>query len=149
MRLNLKTPNWREQAEKEITIEKAKEIALADEDGEIVKEKKDYDDGIIYYEIDIIRDNTKYEFEIDSNGNIVSKEQDTYENSENTNTDYISQEEAKNSIINHAGGGNIVKIELDYENGRAVYEMELIKDNIEYDAMIDANTGEIIAYYQD
>ncbi|MFV0395043.1 MAG: PepSY domain-containing protein, partial [Coprobacillaceae bacterium] len=137
------------QAEKEITIEKAKEIALADEDGEIVKEKKDYDDGIIYYEIDIIRDNTKYEFEIDSTGNIVSKEQDTYENNENTNIDYISQEEAKNIIINHAGGGNIVKIELDYENGKAVYEMELIKDNIEYDAMIDANTGEIIAYYQD
>ncbi len=62
---------------------------------------------------------------------------------------YIKQSVAKQTALNDAGvdeaSARRIKIELDYDDGRMVYEVEFYVDNIEYDYEIDAATGAIIS----
>lgn len=66
----------------DIGLEKAKEIALSNVPGaspsNIIKAKRDMDDGIIEYEIEIIYDKMEYDFEIrGTDGMILSKDQES------------------------------------------------------------------------
>lgn len=68
----------------DIGLEKAKSIALAQvsgaTSGDIVKAYKDYDDGRVEYDVEIIYGGYEYEFEIDGDsGKIVSKGVDRVE----------------------------------------------------------------------
>ncbi|MDQ0362683.1 PepSY domain-containing protein [Breznakia pachnodae] len=132
----------------EITLEEAKEIALADVNGEVTKQQEDYDDGVLYYEIDIVSDGIKYEYKIDTAGTIVSKEQEAVSTGGTTNDAYITSQEAQDIIIKHAGGGTVTSCELEVE-GTAIYEIEMVKDGQEYDAGVDATTGEVLYYNAD
>lgn len=129
-----------------ITLEEAKAIALAETDGEVVKQAEDYDDGATYYEIEIVLNAIKYEYKIDTSGKIISKEQENLDTQHTTN--YISIQEAKDSVINYAGGGTVTSCELEV-NGSAVYEIDFLKDNQAYDVKVDATTGEVIFYQAD
>ncbi|MFC2584539.1 MAG: PepSY domain-containing protein, partial [Lachnoanaerobaculum saburreum] len=59
----------------------------------------------------------------------------------------ISAESAKQIALSHAGvgGANFTKIELDTDDGVAVYEIEFKVDNVEYDYEINAVSGAIIS----
>ena len=61
----------------------------------------------------------------------------------------ISEQQAKDIALKEAQGGQITKFKLDRENGRMVYEIEVINGNIEKDYEIDAETGEIIKLEQE
>lgn len=71
--------------ENSITMEKAREIALADAgvkaaDATFTKEKTDTEDGVPTFELEFYSNNTEYEYEISqSNGTIMSKEIDRNE----------------------------------------------------------------------
>lgn len=58
---------------------------------------------------------------------------------------HISSEEAKKSVIQYTGISDIVfqSVELDFENGKWVYDIDARKDNTKYDFHIDAATGAI------
>ena len=43
----------------------------------------------------------------------------------------------------------VKKVELDYENGRKVYEVEFYKGGVEYEFDVDAETGAIVNYEKD
>lgn len=62
----------------------------------------------------------------------------------------IGAEEAKNTALNHAGlsAENITftKVELDWEDGAAVYEIEFISGITEYEYKISASDGTILKY---
>ena len=47
------------------------------------------------------------------------------------------------TIVRAAGGGFIKDIDLDKKNGTYYYEVELVKDGIEYDYIVDAKTGKV------
>ena len=64
-------------------------------------------------------------------------------------TGYIGTEKAKEIAIEKAGGGEVVSLEMDIENGRMVYEGELVKDGVEYDFDIDALDGTVIKWEKD
>lgn len=72
-----------ETAAAEITLEQAKEIALADAGLSITevtftKEKSDMDDGLSLYDIDFFKDNVEYEYEINAvTGAVYSKSRET------------------------------------------------------------------------
>src|SRR5690625_4869269 len=40
--------------------------------------------------------------------------------------------------------GTVTEMELEKENNRAVYEMEIVNEGMEYELKVDANSGEII-----
>ena len=61
----------------------------------------------------------------------------------------ISEQQAKDIVKKEAPNGQITKFKLDRENGRMVYEIEVINGNIEKDYEIDAETGEIVKLEQE
>ena len=63
------------------------------------------------------------------------------------NVQLISVEKAKSIALAQVPGANqshFGKIDLDYDHGRAVYEIEIFYNNSKYEFDIDASTGEII-----
>ena len=56
----------------------------------------------------------------------------------------ITQDQAKAIVMKEVPNGQITKMELDYDHGRQVYEIEVIDGNVERDFDIDAETGTIV-----
>lgn len=140
-----------------MTMEEAQKIALKEVDGEVIKSSKDHDDGRTYYEFEIVTASEKYDLEIDGeSGEIVKKEKDDdYVSNQSTpnsqiNQVTISEEAAKKIATDRIGGtGEFIKCELDNDNGVFKYEIEVVKENKEYDIDVDATTGEITKYEED
>lgn len=65
----------------------------------------------------------------------------------------IGKEKAKSIALSHAGLTEAdvtrLKVELDTERGRRVYEVDFYSGRTEYDYDIDAATGEILKYQTD
>lgn len=63
------------------------------------------------------------------------------------------EEAAKNAAFTHAGvsaaDASVTKCELDWEDGRQVYEIEFWVNGVEYDYEIDASTGAVLKSGQD
>ncbi|MCD8395970.1 MAG: PepSY domain-containing protein [Lachnospiraceae bacterium] len=156
-----------------ITLEEAKELALADteltdEELELItftKEKTDEDDGIAIYDIEFYTDTAKYEYEISTRtGDILELSidyrftaQDLANNADAARTSagsssasYISLDEAKNIALEYAGLSasdvTFKKAKLDKEHGTMVYEIEFYQGRIEYECEINAVTGTIIEF---
>jgi uncharacterized membrane protein YkoI len=66
----------------------------------------------------------------------------------------LTQEEALASALTHAklkkGDLDFVKkVEMDFEHGRRIYEIEFYKDGFEYEYDIDAVTGKVLKFKKD
>ena len=66
----------------------------------------------------------------------------------------LTQEEALSKALQHVNLRKdqvdlVKKVELDYEDGRKVYEVEFYKGGIEYEFDIDAETGAVINFEKD
>ena len=61
----------------------------------------------------------------------------------------ISEQQAKDIVKKEAPNGQIIKFKLDKENGKKVYEIEVMDGNIERDYEIDAETGAIVKLEQE
>lgn len=129
-----------------ISREKAKEIALAQVNGEIIKIELDdlHDDDDPEYEIKILADGVIYEIEIDAyTGRVVKFERDDDDDSEpgRKNNNLITEEEASRIALELADG-EIVKLKLD-DDDDPEYEIKVNKDGVIYEIKIDARTGEV------
>jgi len=125
---------------RDITLDQAKKIAQKKVDGKIFVAYESYDDGIRYYEIEVVDGDKKYEFEISTEGNIIQMDKETYISVDKS----ISIDEAKQKLLDYVGGGTIVSSEL--ADGNGYYEIKLIKANKEYDAKVNAISGEILQF---
>ena len=61
----------------------------------------------------------------------------------------IGDARAKEIALGKTGGGTIVDFELDWDDGRPEYEIEIKKDGYEYELEIDGYTGKILEFEQD
>ncbi len=145
-----------------IGLEAAKEAALkhagvSASDATFVEAEYDYDDGRMVYEVEFYSGNKEYDYEIDAaTGSIVGYDYDienyTIPSSDNAGTssgNYISREKAQQLAQAKAPNATLVKLEFDFDDGRAVYEGELREGRTEYDFEIDAATGNFIKWEQD
>ncbi len=138
-----------------------------------VKAQLDYEDGVKVYDIEFYSGNVEYDYEINAaSGAIISFDRDIENYSIPTAApastaaptpaptealppaptqpaapSTISAERAKQIALSHVGvgGANFTKVELDTDDGVAVYEIEFKVDNIEYDYEINAISGAIIS----
>ena len=161
----------------EITLERAKEIALAHAgvkaaDATFVETKQDYENGRLVYELEFIvvsgGSAKEYDYEVAaSDGTIVSYDYDieaaftipggSVQTGGNQTTGSITLERAKEIALNHAGvkaaDATFVETKQDYENGRLVYELEFIVVSggfaKEYDYEVAAADGSIVSYDYD
>ncbi len=144
----------------------AKEIALLhanvnEADATFVKVKFDYDDRIPEFEVEFYVGNTEYDYEIHATtGEILSFDQEietprtpTTSGSNTATGDVISEVEAKEIALNHAGLNESdvsrLKVEFDYDDGIPEYEVEFYVGNVEYDYEIHGITGEILSFGRD
>ena len=109
------------------------------------------------YEVEFYSGNKEYDYEIDAaTGSIVGYDYDienyTIPSSGNSGTSsgsYITREKARQLAQAKAPNATLVKLEFDFDDGRAVYEGELREGRTEYEFEIDAATGNFIKWEQD
>ena len=146
-------------ASNRITLEEAKKVALDDAkltaaDVTFTKAKLDYDDGRAAYDIEFYSGAKEYDYEIDAaTGRILEKDIDINDdvNAPTEGQDsqtYITAEQAKAAALSAAGFSASevrgLKAEFDFDDGRAVYEVEFKKGIFEYDYEIDAVSGKVL-----
>ena len=149
-----------------ITAEQARNIALTDAgvnaaDAVFLKTRLDWDDGRMKYEVEFYSGRTEYDYDIDAlTGAIRSKDRDLDDydlnwsgnsGSQSTSTEGIITAEKAQSIAlaNTPSGTTVVKCELDRDDGRWVYELELRNGRTEYECDINAVTGVILDWESD
>ncbi len=140
-----------------ISEAKAKTIALDHADissskATFIQVKLDWDDGRQVYEVEFYSGNKEYDYEIDAaTGTILSYDYDVenYTIPSSQTGDYISREKAQQLAQAKAPNATLVKLEFDFDDGRAIYEGELRDGRTEYEFEIDASTGSFIKWEQD
>ncbi len=133
---------------KTISLNEAKEIALAEEHGEVIRSAEEKEDGKTYYEFLIVNDSGAYEIEIDAHqAKLVKKEKDDDYRLPNKQQEMITKEKAQQIALDKVGTGNIVSFDYDEENSQ--YEIEIRDGHKEYELDIDAYGGTIVSYHED
>ena len=153
-----------------ITAEQAKSAALSHagvsaNDAIFVKAGLDWDDGKVHYEVEFYAGNTEYDYDIDAvSGAVLSYDREWddfslkgYQNTDSSTgtgstsqSNLITEAKAKEIALAKApAGATVVKCELDRDDGRYVYEIEMRSGYMEYECDINAVTGVIIDWDAD
>ena len=112
--------------------------------GTIIKIELDSDDGQRYYEIEMHTDDQEVEIEIDAyTGKVIMIEYEKREGS-SSNNKIISMDEAKKIALAKEPTAKITDIELDEDDGKYYYEIEMETSKYEIELEIDAHSGKII-----
>ena len=148
--------------------DKALEIAMAasgfSADEVYTETDSDLDETPAHYDVEIKHNGTEYEYKIDAyTGEILGTKEEADDDTHRAETkeqnppieaklitesgSEISLDEAKKIALSYAGVKSeeavFTKAKLDYDDGRAEYELEFIVGNTEYEYDIDASTGEV------
>ena len=144
-----------------VTAEQAKAKALAhagltSSQVTFVQCKLDWDDGRQVYDVEFYTtDYKEYDYEIDAaTGAVISFDYDAdhYTPPQTGTGTLIGVEKAKSIALAKVPGAtasNIRKARLDYDDGRAEYEVEIVYNAMEYDFEIDGYTGAILSWDRD
>lgn len=144
-----------EEEQEDAGLEQAKNAALTNAGLEasqvtFTKAKLDYDDGRDVYDIEFVTSVMKYEYEIKADDYSVlemSKEAIEQISENGQRTDLITLEEAKAIALSYVEISeeeiSYTKLELEYENGVAEYEVEFYAGGKEYNLTIDALSGAV------
>ncbi|HIU26102.1 MAG TPA: PepSY domain-containing protein [Candidatus Copromorpha excrementigallinarum] len=145
-----------------ISEAEARQIAVsqvpgATEENVIEPVLKELDDGRSQYEVRVVYDGMSYEFVIAAkDGAVVGQDAENVGGGQQTApaagqqtapaTD-IGLERAREIALGQAPGAtadNIVSSYANYDDGRYVYDVEIIYNEMKYDVEIDAATGDIL-----
>ena len=132
-----------------IGIDKAKTVALGKYPGaEVISIKLDYDDRRYEYEVNMLSTDYKYSVEIDAlTGKIIGTERDKIKSKNAVNADILSIDEIIAIIVDDAGVKiadiKYYKYDVDSDDGRIEYDVELIIGEDKYTYELDAVDGTI------
>lgn len=158
-----------------ITPARAREIALghagvAAADAVFLKTRLDWDDGRMEYEVEFYSGNVEYDYDLDAvTGAILSFDHDLEnydihdrwdDHDDHDDDDHRYDDAVAGSLITAdyarqialakaPAGATVVKCELDRDDGRYVYEVELRSGRTEYECDINAVTGVILDWEVD
>lgn len=136
-------------------IEKAGLSNITKEDLSYCVIELDKDDGRYEYDIEFVYNGNEYDFDVNAeNGEIVKFDYEPDRKQETSVPEnYIGKEAALAKALEHAGFTEAeisnIHIEFERDDQHAEYDIEFIKDYVEYDYDIDAETGEVIAIDKD
>ncbi len=137
--------------EAKLSREEVKEIIEVEYPGVITEFDLEKENGSVIYDMEIKGENVKYDLEVDANtGEVLEVKEKGYKNNHkkaaNTNSireDIISVKEAE-EIAQKEFSGTVTEIELEKDDGRYVYEVELKEGMQEAEIEMDAVTGKIL-----
>lgn len=126
-----------------VSLTEAREIALQKVKGELIG--TDVSDGR-EYEFDIQHGDNVSEVTVDKMTGEITKVEQEFERPVKAD---ISEQQAQRIALDRVSNGEIVKFQLEEDDGLSVYDIEIVKDAYEYEVKIDASTGDVIEYEQD
>lgn len=141
-----------------VTMEDAKSIALSEAgfskaDVMMTGMKEGTEHRMTVYEIEFIANGVEYEYEIDAtDGGIVGTKTEKLRDRElaRLSGQFISMDDAVAAALANAGAtvdqAALLEVQFDFEDGYAVYEVELLIDRQVHKTEIDAESGEVIRY---
>lgn len=130
-----------------LSLEEAKEKALTAFGGVVESIELERENGKMVYDIDI--DNGREDVDLDMDavtGEVLRSKTDWDDDDRNVyrnSDDLLTQQEALD-IATAEFNGKLKEIELDDDNGRMIYEIELKNGDQEAEFDIDAETGDIL-----
>ncbi len=150
-----------------ISESEAGEIALAQvpgatEENIIAPIQKDYDDGRGEYEVQVVYDGVSYDFTISAkDGSVLSRDIETIGGGQNSQQGSNAQQTTPSSTagndigidaaretalgqVQGATADNIVSAHPSHDDGRYVYDIEIVYNEMKYDFEIDASNGNIL-----
>ncbi|MFC2947962.1 PepSY domain-containing protein [Virgibacillus sediminis] len=135
-----------------LSVAEAKDIALAEKDGYVVEVELDEDDGVSYYEMELENGKAEHEIYVHAyTGEVLKTESDGDDDDDREGefpSDILTTEQAV-EIAQAEVDGTVTEMEVDEDDGRYVYEIELGTDNGETELTIDAVTGDVLEIEQD
>ena len=104
------------------------------------------DDGIDIYKVKMTAGNKRYTLEYHARTGALTEYKWKLVKTAGSNSQKkdISLEQAKQIALKEVPGAVVYKAEYDIDDGAAVYEIELVSGNYEYEFKIDAGTGTIL-----
>ncbi len=116
----------------------------------------DHENGLLVYEVELEYEGVEHEFIINAvDGAVIRHKTDRHINGGNdVSTDgSVTEDEALSKVLERAGltkdDISALKIELDHDDNAWKYEIEFRCGKYEYEAEVNADTGEIISYERD
>lgn len=105
------------------------------------------DDNVTYYSIELENDTHEFEVEIDAyTGRLIVLEMEKIDDNKRTKEVILSREAIIQLINKKYQGYRIVKIELEDDDGRNIYEVELKSNKYEIELEIEATTGKVLSF---
>ena len=117
--------------------------------------KRETEDGKEVYDVEFYADGKEYDYEISiDDGSIVKSDFEIDDDSNRqgkakSSKTKITEKKAKEIALAKVPGARQIHIKKDTEDGRIVYEGEVIYKNVEYEFEIDADTGKILNWEKD
>ena len=134
-----------------ITLEKARELALGKvpgaKAGDIVEIDLDRENGVLVYEIEILYNNVEYDCEINASTGEVLKF--SYEAAPAAGGTQITREQALSIALAKVPGAtesHVKELKLDEDDGRWIYEVEILYNGTEYEGEISAADGTVLKW---
>ena len=107
------------------------------------------DDGLVYYEVDLYTSTADYEFEVGTDGTILSQEQKSYDMSWTTPEGAaVTKEAAMASALERVSGAteSNLRMWVERDDGFQCYEGEIIYNGTKAEFSIDLQTGEFLEW---
>ncbi len=123
---------------------------FSDDQVTVVKNKLDYEDGKMVYEIEFYAgENQEYDYEIDAKtGEILSFDYDAEHYAPQSGDPVTAKEARKLALakVSGASDGDIFEFETDQDEDGTKYEGKIIFDGMEYEFEIDAANGSFLSW---
>lgn len=134
-----------------ISTTKCRQLALDRvKNGKITGISRKTDDGIDVYKVKLTAGNKKYTMEYHARtGALIECKWELTKASTDSSDSGIGIEKAKQIALKQVPGATVRKAEYDTDDGVAVYEIELVKGNYEYEFKIHASSGKILEQDKD
>lgn len=136
-----------------LSIEQAESKAIETVGGKVTKVEFDRERSGDIYEVEVISDGVEYDLDIDAKtGEVLRTEIDDDDDSYNTNQKATASDEKLLTIDEvvaialKKAKGTVTDVELDDDDGRMHYDIEIEDGKYEYDFEIDAVTGEVLDF---
>lgn len=132
-----------------IGLDRAVELAKAQVPGSQHMEAQwEEDDGRVYYEVTLVKEDVEYEIELDAvTGAVLKTESEKRRTTVTSRTDtLLSVQRAKDVVRNKLPGGTFRELEFTYERGVPVYEGEYFVNGVAYEFRVDAVKGTILKW---